>query len=352
MRFIHIADVHLGMEPDPGFPWSKQRGEEIWESFRRIISLVQEEKPEFLLIAGDLFHRQPLLRELKEVNYLFSTIPDTTVVLMAGNHDYIRKDSFYREFSFGKNVVGLFREEMTRIDIPSKKTAVYGCSYYDREIPEDLLLDVRPEGTMRYHILLAHGGDASHIPWSKDHLAAKGFDYIACGHIHKPEILIPGKMAYAGALEPTDQTQPGPHGYLRGSIDERGTTVEFVPFARYEYVPLTLKVTEETTQYSLEQQLSRELLRLGSEKICIVTLSGRRQASLRFRKKRLMDLGNVIEVYANPRPAYDLELLKRTYSKSLIGAYIERLENSGDKTQQKALDYGLEALLEARKGGN
>ena len=80
MRFIHIADVHLGMQPDAGFPWSEERGESIWESFRRIIRLVGREKPDFLLIAGDLFQRQPLLRELKEVNDLFASIPETIVV--------------------------------------------------------------------------------------------------------------------------------------------------------------------------------------------------------------------------------------------------------------------------------
>ena len=62
MRFFHVADVHLGMEPDLGCPWSKRRQEEIWDSFRRLIDRVREEKPEVLLIAGDLFHRQPLLR--------------------------------------------------------------------------------------------------------------------------------------------------------------------------------------------------------------------------------------------------------------------------------------------------
>lgn len=44
MRFIHIADVHLGMQPDAGFPWSEERGEAIWESFRRIIRLAGREK--------------------------------------------------------------------------------------------------------------------------------------------------------------------------------------------------------------------------------------------------------------------------------------------------------------------
>ena len=60
MRFIHIADVHLGMQPDAGFPWSEERGEAIWESFRRIIRLAGREKTDFLLIAGDLFQCQPL----------------------------------------------------------------------------------------------------------------------------------------------------------------------------------------------------------------------------------------------------------------------------------------------------
>ena len=98
MRFIHIADVHLGMQPDAGFPWSEERGESIWESFRRIIRLVGREKPDFLLIAGDLFQRQPLLRELKEINDLFASIPETIVVLIAGNHDYVKRESFYRGF--------------------------------------------------------------------------------------------------------------------------------------------------------------------------------------------------------------------------------------------------------------
>ena len=111
MRFIHIADVHLGMQPDAGFPWSEERGEAIWESFRRIIRLAGREKTDFLLIAGDLFQCQPLLRELKEVNDLFASIPETIVVLIAGNHDYVKRESFYRGFDWADNVVLLLSPE-------------------------------------------------------------------------------------------------------------------------------------------------------------------------------------------------------------------------------------------------
>ena len=139
MRFIHIADVHLGMQPDAGFPWSEERGEAIWESFRRIIRLAGREKTDFLLIAGDLFQRQPLLRELKEVNDLFASIPETIVVLIAGNHDYVKRESFYRGFDWADNVVMLLSPEPECVEVPEKRTAVYGCSYDKKEILENRL---------------------------------------------------------------------------------------------------------------------------------------------------------------------------------------------------------------------
>ena len=83
MRFIHIADVHLGAEPEAA-GYSQNRGRELWASFENIVRICEAEKSDLLLIAGDLFHRQPLVRELKEVNYLFSELTHTKVVLMAG----------------------------------------------------------------------------------------------------------------------------------------------------------------------------------------------------------------------------------------------------------------------------
>ena len=91
MRFIHIADVHLGAQPDAGPLYSENRGRELWDTFEYVLGVCEDERTDLLLIAGDLFHRQPLLRELKEVDYLFSRLSHTKVVLIAGNHDYIRR---------------------------------------------------------------------------------------------------------------------------------------------------------------------------------------------------------------------------------------------------------------------
>lgn len=59
---------------------------------------------------------------------------------------------------------------------------------YDSLKPMRRFRDGRPLPDGCRHILLAHGGDSSHIPINQEKLRQAGFDYIALGHIHKPWI--------------------------------------------------------------------------------------------------------------------------------------------------------------------
>ena len=60
-------------------------------------------------------------------------------------------------------------------------------------------------------------------------------------------------------------------------------------------------------------------------------------------------MGKVTEVRDCTRPAYDFDELSRLYAGSLIGEYVDCFSGSDDPVKQKALYYGIEALLEARK---
>ena len=125
MKFIHIADVHLGAQPEAAV-YSQSRGRELWESFEKILGVCEDERTDLLLIAGDLFHRQPLVRELKEVNYLFSELTATKVVLIAGNHDHLQKDSNYRSFEWNDNVYPLFGKKLEYVDFPELEVTMNG----------------------------------------------------------------------------------------------------------------------------------------------------------------------------------------------------------------------------------
>ncbi len=163
MRFIHMADVHLGAVPDSGCPWSAFRENEIWETFVRVIDQIREEKIELLLIAGDLFHRQPLPSQIERVSQLFASIPDTEVVWMAGSHDYLREDSAYRKAKWTKNVHGFLSGKPEVIELEKLHTKVYGCSYEQPQITEPVYSTIRPDDQPGIHILLAYGGDETHI---------------------------------------------------------------------------------------------------------------------------------------------------------------------------------------------
>ena len=134
MKFIHTGDVHWGMIPDSDRPWGKKREQAIRLTFRSIIEDAREKRVDLLLITGDLFHRQPLARDLKEINYLFSTIPSTRVVIIAGNHDRITKSSSILSFSWNSNVSFLMDGELSSVYFDGLNTEVYGFSYHSPEI--------------------------------------------------------------------------------------------------------------------------------------------------------------------------------------------------------------------------
>ena len=349
IRFIHLADVHLGAVPDRGCPWSREREEEIWETFRRVIATIRKSPVDLLFIAGDLFHRQPLLSELREINDLFATIPGTRVFLMAGDNDYMKEESFYRTFKWNDNVSFFDGESRTCIEIPEKNIYVYGLSYEHREIHEALYDDWKKSDKRGFHVLMAHGGDEQHIPLDFRKLAEGGFDYIALGHRHQHQAPLRDWTLYSGALEPIDRNDLGEHGYIEGTYDEGTVRTHLVPFASRSYQNLLLTVREGSTQHTLEEMLRNEIMKRGGKNIYRVIIQGTRSPGSLLLAERLKTMGNIVEVLDESRPAYDLKKLHEQYKGTLIGDYIEQFTDNAHRpvVEDKALYHGLQSLLNA-----
>lgn len=357
MKFYHLADIHLGAEPDRNRVYSKKRAEEIWDTFRKVLVRAKEEKPDCIFISGDLFHRQPLKRELKEVDYLFSGIPDTLIFLMAGNHDWCNKKSAYLNFAWSPNVRFIDSQKITSLREERLNLTVYGHSYWEREISEPLYDVVKPESEEGIHVLMAHGGDGSHVPMNYHRIGSNGFDYVAMGHIHKPGIHKEYDMAYAGALEPLDLNETGNHGYIEGTIlpdtvyGGYRTELAFVEAACRKYVHLEIELKEEMTEFELEDVISREMHREGEENLFKIILKGTKGMHFRPDPERICRLGNVTAVEDQSRPVYDMDFLKEKYRGNLIGAYLSGFEGEELSDQEELVRrIGLEVLLETMGG--
>ena len=181
-------------------------------------------------------------------------------------------------------------------------------------------------------------------------IAASGFDYIALGHIHKPQILIRDNAAYAGAVEPVDRNDLGDHGYIEGHLENGRLKTNFVPFACRSYEQILLMLREDSTQASLEDMLKADLANKGRMNIYRIVIQGTRAPELLLLPERLKSFGYVTEVLDESKPSYDLEALQKKYSGTLIGDYISYfLEKDRNAVEEKALYYGLQALLETSR---
>ena len=346
MLIIHTADIHLGASPDKGEPWGENRKQELWDSFERLIETVEAQKADLLLIAGDLFHRLPLLRELREVNALFSSLSRTNVVIMAGNHDPISENSFYKGFSWAENVCFFEKDAIHAIQFPELNVEVYGLSYHKKEIRERLYDSIKPRDNGFYHILLAHGGDEKHIPYTKEKLAKSGFDYIAFGHVHKPGIIIPGKAVMSGSLEPTDHTCQGTHGYVCVEVKEGKNHISLTPFAGREYQEISLNLSEEDTMGSICRRLGEKVTELGADNIYDVVIRGKCHASLELMEDKIKRVGNIRVITDETEKSYNYETLMQEYYGSLLQRYIASFSKSENMLEKKALAYGTAAIME------
>lgn len=347
MKFIHIADVHLGMIPDAGQPWSMERAEEIWETFRNVIQVCNRDQIDLLLIAGDLFHGQPQRKDLKEADYLFSTLEHTQVVLIAGNHDYVQRGSAYMNFQWSEKVTFLSEETLQIVEFPELDVSVTGFSYHSRTADGAILENIQAPHRAKYEILLAHGGEGTCCPMNFSQLGTAGFDYVALGHIHKPNLWNEYSMAYSGSLEPTDCNDKGERGYIRGTITSTGTDFSLIPFSRRQYINIRATVHASNTAGSISDRLNKAIAYYGQKNLYSITLTGYFDPACPFDVKELRLDGNIVKLIDETLPDYDLEALQAEHMDDVIGMFIASLNTeSADPVRKKAIYYGLQALLE------
>lgn len=351
MRFIHIADVHLGAVPDASFPWGQDRKKDIYKTFEEVVQICNVEFVDLLLIAGDLFHKPPVDKELKQLDRILSRLEMTRTIIMAGNHDYLSYLSPYEQFKFQSNTTLIRDSMMTCVSDIGLKTNIYGLSYFSQEKPEGVYDFVQIQEPDEINILLAHGGDEKHVPIDMNMLKSCGFDYVALGHIHRPHMVEENKIAYAGALEPVKRSDIGPHGYILGNIDEKKQVkLEFHPVAKASYEEIHVVVTDETTQLDIIKEIEDTIKKKGTKCIYTIYIEGEQYEAVPYQLEEIEAQYRVLEIKDQRKLAHDMNQLYEENKDNLLGKFIAKLgEDSSNELNQKALEYGMKALLDSMK---
>lgn len=228
---MHLADLHLGKRVN-GFSMMEDQ-EYI---LNRILEIMEEEQPDGLLIAGDVYDKTiPPAEGVRRMDDFLTAVAEkhVPVFLISGNHDSAERVAFGHQLMQGSGIWispvydGTIRHhtlgdrwgEVNIYLIPFLRPSVVRSFFPDVEIEdytdalrtiiEDLQVD-----TSRRNVVLAHQfvTAAGALPETCDseQLSVGGldrvdgsvfspFDYTALGHLHGPQRVGSETIRYAGS---------------------------------------------------------------------------------------------------------------------------------------------------------
>lgn len=360
IKFMHFSDTHLGLKMTNrsfGLEYAEERRKSIWDTLKRAIDYAVDNKVDYILIPGDVFEREYFtLGDGNRLKEIFSISEDVQILIAAGNHDYIEKNSIYTQIKWPQNVHIFQSNGIDIIEFKEKNTAIFGYSWDSIEKKDEFNLykdDFMTDCNNK--ILLLHTDTdktSEYLPVDLSKLNEFEIDYTALGHIHKPEI-INDRMAYSGCLEPTHFKEVGSRGFILGEIDGEDIKLEFIPFSKREFITKTISINENLGYEDIiskvediftEEDRMRNFYR--------IKLKGYYQSDI-DKKSLFIDITDMfyyIEIQDEMTPDYDLVSLERDFEEGIIGNFIKEMKNKdiSNPKVKEALYIGLDALLKGR----
>ena len=241
MRLLHLSDLHLGFRQYQRLTPAgiNQREADVAAAFKRAIDRAIELRPDVIVLAGDIFHsvrptNPAILHAFQQFARLTRALPETAVVMVAGNHDTPRAAEtgcILRLFApLGIHVVDAAAR---RIQLSERNLSILAVP----DLP-GARIAFTPDPDARYNVLLLHGEVEGVIPRAamderaaveipREALGIPRWDYIALGHYHVFREVAPNAY-YSGSVE---YTSANPWGEL---VEERAAGLKGKGMIEYD----------------------------------------------------------------------------------------------------------------------
>lgn len=293
MRFIHISDLHLGKNIYKHSLLEDQK----YILFQQIIPIVDQKKPDAILLSGDIFDTyQPPLEALKLYGDFLLELKKKNVVIyaIAGNHDHRVKIEQYKDFlKFGGYFIsGKYRDGIDKATFKDEygNVNIYLLPYIHPDMVEDSLksdedssypfgeciqnilakekIDFKERNIILSHQMVT--GAIKDFSDSKTFGLKRGmtdtdlvplnlydsFDYVALGHIHRTMIFDSGRVIYPGALLPYHVDESNDRYVSYVELGKKGELKqEFIPiYPLHKIIKLKGSYEEMLTAPSIDDQ--------------------------------------------------------------------------------------------------
>lgn len=357
MKFIHMADMHLD-SPFTVLSRKEHAGEkrrlEQREALRKIITYIKENKIEYLFIAGDLYEHEHIREtSIQYVNQLFTQIPDTNIYIAPGNHDPYLPNSMYQNMKWSENVT-IFGPNVKCVETP--KADIYGIGFNDFYFKSLEIEKIQIKNKQKINILIVHGTldgseaiETPYQPLNKNKLKELGFDYIALGHIHKPNYSVEENqtIVYPGSTMSLGFDEQGKHGAILGEITKEKINLEFLPIDTKEFKEEKLNITSISSKEELIEKINE--MELKENTFYKIILTGKRNFEINvYHLYPFILKENIIKIKDETTININInELAKEINLKGLFLKEILEDIKSGKINQEKAekiIEIGLDIL--------
>lgn len=251
MRFVHFSDLHIDhnlvgkRDPDTGVPF---RVMDMVRLLDTVIDYAIDKEVDFVVFAGDMYHRYEPKQEYKEfIHKSITRLVDhgIPIYIVVGNHDRIKRFNSrhaLHEFTSLK-VGGVYVFEEVEVFNAEDYTIIAIPWQYSPVSLENLEIDYSKPSIVVAHTTIfgaeyRYGMEAtSEMDLGTDFVMTKNqfdnFTYAALGHIHRPQvistdppIIYPGSVGYHTWGEVGDP----PHGFVDVIIDKNGVSWELIEY--------------------------------------------------------------------------------------------------------------------------
>jgi len=222
MKLIHLSDLHIGKRVNDVSMLEDQK-----YILDQILAIIDKELPEAVLIAGDVYDKSIPSTEAVELldGFLYQLSQrDQQVFISSGNHDSPERLAFGRRLMSGSGIhlSPVYSGQVTphRIgDVNIYMLPFLKPSHVRRFFPEarmESCTDAVRTAIAQMHInpkeknvLLAHQFVIGASVCDSEEISVGGsdgvdasvfqdFDYVALGHLHGPQTIVPNKVRYCG----------------------------------------------------------------------------------------------------------------------------------------------------------
>ncbi len=356
MKFVHIADMHFDSPfvnlSDKDVLGDLRRLEQR-KVFKKVIEYIKQNNIEYLFISGDLYeHKYVKLSTIEYINNLFKEIPNTQIFISPGNHDPYIKNSYYNKFSWSENVT-IFSPEIEKIEC--EDINIYGYGFGDFYCTDSGIESLVLDDINKINILVIHGTldgasieEKQYNSLTKKMLQEKQFDYIAFGHIHKPDYS--SNIVYPGSTISLGFDELGEHGMIVGEIQKGNVELEFLPLDEEEFKEIEINVTNILSKEELIEKIND--LEISNREYIKIILTGNRHFEInKYELLKYIEKERIIKLKDHTKIAYDL--VKMANENTLKGLFVKEMlkklnepniEQADKKVIEKAIEVGLEAL--------